>query len=308
LIINIGGLKSGDIINGGIFYLHSYYRKSYNDGKKHFITGTFRNKQHSIGVKMWDNSSVEKFSNTDMSGGVFKVSGEVKDYKGDLDIHVQSIERCTTVSEKSFLKSVDIEGVFAKFATFIGENISEKGETVLSAFFGAEGIYDSFKHEFAGTKMHDAQVGGLMSHTLKMLHIAKTLVNNDDRLKQHSDLLYMGIILHDVGKVHEYKVGVQTPRGFVTHRIFGIEMLSRYKTDIVKLYDEDFYYHLLAIIQGHHGPYGEPPKTVWALVIHYIDMLESFCTGTLDRIDSGDAGSGSAGQKTVSHDGKSLVF
>ncbi len=83
-------------------------------------------------------------------------------------------------------------------------------------------------------------------------------------------------------------------------------MLAKYKTIISAHFDESFYYHLLAIVQGHHGAFGEPPKTVLALIVHLLDMVESATTGILDKVDSNDV-SEYAGNKSVYYDGNFLV-
>ena len=65
---------------------------------------------------------------------------------------------------------------------------------------------------------------------------------------------------------------------------------------------------MLAIIQGHHGVYGEPPKTVWALIVHYLDMMDSLTTGILDKITSGNDVREENGLKSVYHDSGYLVI
>ena len=176
--------------------------------------------------------------------------------------------------------------------------------------FQSENLFPRFKEEFAGKKMHDAQIGGLMHHTTKMLKIAKILVENEPRMLQiegFTDLLYLGISLHDIGKVYEMKLGVYQPNSFVTHRTLGTEMIAKYKDLICQLYNETFYYHILAIINGHHGEYGERPQTLLAYIIHLIDMLEANTTGAFDRIENKEF-SNRAGLNAVLVNGANLVI
>ncbi len=305
MILDLAKLTAGETVTGGIVCIHTYSKKPYQTVKS-YISGTLRNGKNVMAIKIWDHNLVKVFSDNDMSNKVVKISGEVKDYKGTLEINVQSISLCPDIPVSQFLQSVDVPKVFDVFADLVNSCMSEKAVSFLMGFFKAENLHERFKQEFAGTKMHDAQVGGLMNHTVKMLRLAKTLVDNDKRLARYSDLLFLGIVLHDIGKVHEYNLGAKTEHSFVTHRVFGVEMLAKYKTIISAHFDESFYYHLLAIVQGHHGAFGEPPKTVLALIVHLLDMVESATTGILDKVDSNDV-SEYAGNKSVYHDGNFLV-
>jgi len=307
-VLDLAKLKNGELINGGLVFLHSYSKKSYQDGKKHYISGLLKNKSESIQMKIWDAHLVKVFSDNEMGGKVYKISGEVKTYRDQLEITVNSVSHYAGIPASNFLATVDTELVFNTFIELVNTLLSQRGVSMLVALFDAEGLYDRFKQEFAGTKMHDAQIGGLMHHTVKMLKLAETLVKNDSRLEEYSDLIYLGVILHDIGKLQEYELGVRTQHSFVTHRVFGVELLAKYKKDIVDIYDETFYYHLLAIIQGHHGIYGEPPKTVWALIVHYLDMMDSLTTGILDKITSGNDVREENGLKSVYHDSGYLVI
>ena len=66
-------------------------------------------------------------------------------------------------------------------------------------------ILDQKQEEFysypAATKNHHNFVGGLAYHTLCMLHMAKHVVSEYTWLD--ADLLYAGVLLHDVGKTVE---------------------------------------------------------------------------------------------------------
>src|SRR5690625_5398878 len=60
----------------------------------------------------------------------------------------------------------------------------------------------------AASKNHHAFVSGLAYHIISMLRIGKELCNIYPELNR--DLLYAGIILHDIGKIHELSGYVST--------------------------------------------------------------------------------------------------
>jgi 3'-5' exoribonuclease len=98
--------------------------------------------------------------------------------------------------------------------------------------------------------LHDACVGGLANHVIKMLKLARTLVDNDERLLPYSDLIYVGIVCHDIGKIREFDMGNHVKNCFISHSEYGCEMMYEIKDYIVSLFDEAFFYRLLSIIRG----------------------------------------------------------
>lgn len=291
-VLNLKTVKVGETVSGDYVYVSEYKEITYAEGTKSFIAGTFVLQGATLAFKIWDSALLKIFKENEISGAIVAVSGLVKEYKGVLELNVQAVDFNPDCKDKSlFLKSVDVEKVFGKFSDFLNTNISSAGISCIMAVFQGESLFERFKQEYAGSKMHDAQIGGLMNHEYKMLNIAKAVVDNDDRISDNTlfkDLLYTGIVFHDIGKLKEMNNGQYTENSYVTHIVFGIEILSKYKDVFCKVYNENFYYQLLAIIQGHHGEFGDSPKTPLAYIVHLIDMLDSKTTMALDRYESGN--------------------
>src|SRR5690625_6196722 len=62
----------------------------------------------------------------------------------------------------------------------------------------------------AASKNHHAYVSGLAHHIISMLKIARQLYELYPTINK--DLLYAGVILHDIGKIHELSGAVSTDR------------------------------------------------------------------------------------------------
>ena len=135
-----------------------------------------------------------------------------------------------------------------------------------------------FLIEGAATRHHDNVVGGLANHTTKMLRLLSALLFNNPELQKSADLLTFSIFMHDIGKIFEYRDLDVGEYWFANHRVRGIEFLSEIKDEIIARYDENFYRQVQSVIAGHHGPYGDRPTTVAAVIVHYIDVLESQAT------------------------------
>lgn len=292
VVLDLKGLKVGATVSNDFVFVQEYSERSYDEGRKSYIAGTLVQKGMQFAFKIWDAGLVKIFRENEITGNIIAVAGSVKEYKGVLELTIQSVNFSPACTDKSlFIKSVDVSNTFSTFADFVNTNLSPKGVEVMMKVFAEPELLDRFKVEYAGSKLHDAQIGGLMSHEYKMLRIAQTLIENDARIVDNAklkDLIYLGVIFHDIGKVFEMNNGVYTKNSYVTHIVFGIELISKYKEVIVEAYDEDFYYQLLAIIQGHHGEFGDRPRTVPALIVHLIDMLDCRMTSALDKYEAGN--------------------
>lgn len=310
-VLDLKSIKDGMVLNECVVYLGSYKKLPKKDGKTFYIAGNFTNQNDSVSFKVWDLQLVDYLSANDLVGKVVKISGSVGSYQNVLDVKIEAIEPVdeSQFSKALFLKSADVDALFKEFTDFVNTELSPNAVKLILGIFKTENLFPRFKEEFAGSKMHDAQIGGLLHHTLKMLKIGKVVYENEPRmntLQFYKDMFYLGIILHDVGKIHEMLFGVYQENSFVTHRILGIEILVKYKAQIVGLFDENFYYELVSVLQGHHGEFGDAPTTVLAYIVHLIDMLDSQTTGIFDRIESNEV-STRAGNMTVLVNGKYLV-
>jgi 3'-5' exoribonuclease len=310
-VLDLRTVKDGSILTDSIVYLANYKKLPKKDGKSFYISGTFTNREDSLSFKVWDAPLIDFMSENDMTGQVVKINGSASSYQNNIDVKLTSIEAVdeSVCPKSTFLKSADVESLFKEFTDFVNAELSPNAVKVLLGIFKNENLFPRFKEEFAGNKMHDAQIGGLLNHTVKMMKIGKVVYENEPRmtsLQYFKDMFFLSIILHDIGKVYEMNFGVYQENSFVTHRILGIEMLVKYKSAIVELFDENFYYEIVSVLQGHHGEFGDAPVSVLAYLVHLIDMLDSQTTGIFDKIESNDVVT-RANNMTVMVNGKYLV-
>lgn len=256
-------------------------------------------------AKVWDASLVDNFGVTNIAGKPFILSGVVTEYKGVKEVKVDGLAP-SNEPLSSFVKSLDIDTLSKEFISILRNNVSTNAFKVVSLVFDNDkGVgFERFVKSVAAAHYHDNVIGGLINHTTKMLKILKVVIDNDARLDIYKDILFIGVALHDVGKIYEYtELGEYAELGFADHKAFGIEILSSLKKEIIDLIGERNYYMIISIILGHHGEYGEPCHSVPAQVVHLIDMLDAKVTGMLQSIDEV-----SEGVKTISCDGRKLAF
>jgi 3'-5' exoribonuclease len=151
---------------------------------------------------------------------------------------------------------------------------------LFDAFWQDEALVAAFKKAPAAKRMHHAYIGGLLVHCLSMAVLADKIAAHYNGLDR--DLLIAGAILHDIGKLREFDyattIDYSDEGRLLSHIVIGLEMLDEKLRQVPDVPREGA--HLLKhMIVSHHGDpaFGalEPPKTVEAVVLHYIDDLDS---------------------------------
>lgn len=145
-------------------------------------------------------------------------------------------------------------------------------------FFADDAFRVEFERAPASVAGHHAAVGGLLLHVTEVATIAR---NAARVMKANADLVVVGALLHDIGKVQAYAI---TPTGFshttsgslVGHVVLGSLMLSE-RLHPVPLAEVSASQRLELqhMILSHHGSleFGSPvqPMTVEAELLHWAD-------------------------------------
>src|SRR5690625_4720190 len=131
----------------------------------------------------------------------------------------------------------------------------------------------------AASKNHHAYVSGLAHHIVSMLKIGKQLCEIYPELNK--DLLYAGIILHDIGKLHELS-GVVSTSYTVEGNLLG--HISIMVTEIKQIAEElkitgEEVIILQHLVLSHHGKAewgsAKPPLVREAEILHLIDLIDA---------------------------------
>ena len=138
----------------------------------------------------------------------------------------------------------------------------------------------------AALKLHHAMRGGLLYHTHTMLRAAQALCGVYKAVYPGLDeqLVYAGVILHDVAKVPELQVGeLGLATGYSTcgqllgHINMGVALVERAAAEL--MIDEEIKVLVQHILLSHHGlaEYGSPraPMFPEAEIVSQVDVLDS---------------------------------
>ena len=292
------------------------YQVGTTKSKSEYVFGRIKKVRKSLGFKVWDSTLVDFFKKNDLRKKYITVTFQGSEWNGVRDITIKGVSKSeeAEVDSTEFESPIEYESLFAEFGAYINDKLAPNWVNVVNIAFRAVtdmNMYERFKLEFAGSSMHDAIAGGLLNHTMKMLRIFDTLEANDERIKPYSDLIRTGIVLHDLGKVEEMKDGAYQPNASIlNHRIRGISYLERNRNDVLQQIDENQLARLESIILTHHGGLGnsEICNTIYAYVVHLVDMLDSQVTGILDKLESdGTLKKNSCGESMIPMDDMRLI-
>jgi 3'-5' exoribonuclease len=132
----------------------------------------------------------------------------------------------------------------------------------------------------AAQTIHHAYRGGFLEHITKMAEVAAPL---SAAYGANADLVFAGVVLHDIGKLQELAydggTGSYTRDGnLVGHIALGL-ILAREAINGISGFPIELRSQIEHLIASHHGTreYGSPvePKTIEAFILNAVDELDA---------------------------------
>lgn len=232
---------------------------------------------------IWDRSMVTE---PILADDVLYVSGEVEDYRG-----LQLVIDCYEKTERgrlnrSYLQptcSRDIGEMWCSLLRAASENVEEPHlKDLLELFFSDKELVEKFNMAPAARIIHHNYLGGLLEHTLEVVHLCLHMAELYPEQLDRS-LLFAAAVFHDIGKIEEYDVNSytfqRTDRGcLLGHITIGLEtlrnMLNRLTSFPVELKSR-----LEHMMVSHHGErkWGalEVPHTFDAFALFHADFVSA---------------------------------
>ncbi|MDE5977141.1 MAG: HD domain-containing protein [Turicibacter sp.] len=261
--------------------------KSVNVGRttahKPYLKFEFTDKSGSVFANKWSLKSEEldAFS----VGQVVTVKGLVQLYNTQKQINVESIsivEGEVDYSQYVEASRFTVEDLKSKIQGFLDEMHPGYYREILHHFL------KKYKEEFylhpAASRMHHAFMSGLAQHVYEMLKVGATYCDLYPFINR--DLLYAGIILHDLGKLFEmsYEKGIKTEYTLeglmIGHINLMVSMIDEASKELG--YDGKEVLFLKHLVIAHHGKleWGSPkePMIVEAELLHYLDVVSAKMT------------------------------
>lgn len=212
------------------------------------------------------------------------VEGNTHEYRGTLQVKINRLRLLnrSEVSEEDYMPATEKDReVLSTELLVTGEEFQNQHLKDLFILMSSDaGFWDAFCSAPAAKTMHHARIGGLLEHSVQCLRIARFLA---EMYPVDRDLLFFGAIFHDVGKVEELSwgtggFGYTTEGRLQGHVILGDKLVAGYIAQI-PYFPKNLALQISHCLLSHQGEieYGSPeqPKTLEALLVHFIDNLDA---------------------------------
>jgi len=277
----IGDLKAGHHIES-VFAVSKKAVKQKKNNEEYCLL-TLQDKQGEIQSVMWTEAFMAAPSFEE--GDLVAVRGMVTDYRGSNQLAIDKldkIKKSKDIDYADYIKSTqkDIGQMWAELKSKVEEVKNPYLRKLLDLFFQDNQFEQDFCHGTAAVQYHHAYLGGLLEHTLYVCRGCALIAETYPNINR--DLLIAGALLHDVGKIKEYEVGLIikfTDQGkLLGHIAIGYSWVLE-KINLIQGFPPDLKDRILHIILSHHGykEYGSPkrPKILEALVVHHVDYMDA---------------------------------
>jgi 3'-5' exoribonuclease len=247
-----------------------------------YLTLMLGDRTGDIEARMWDN--VAEILDTFDRDDFLKVRGLIQIHHNRLQITVHKLQRVdeASVDFTDYFPASERnpDEMYADLRSVVASINSQPLQTLCAAIIEDPEIAPKLRIAPAAKNVHHAYLGGLLEHVLSMCGLAKLTASHYRDIDL--DLLLTGVILHDIGKIHELtydrSFGYSTDGQLLGHIFIGLRMMDE-KIRAIPDFPQRTRTLLEHMILSHHGElaYGSPKTPVFAeaLLLHHIDNLDS---------------------------------
>ena len=278
-IQELKALPTGSQLWGKYLVLEKNQRKT-KDGRD-IINLKLGDSTGEVDAVVWDNCQV----NGEVEAGVLLgVWGDLGSYNNKLQVTAKRI-KALQEDISSYLKKpdIDIDSLIQQF-NLVMDKVKEPALRQLLEHIFTPEVRQQFYGATAAKKVHHNYPGGLLEHTMQVVHLCLQTAAAYPMLNE--DLLITGALLHDIGKLDEYRTRVVTEYTvegkLLGHIMMGVERIGA-AIALIRSQNQDFPQELEWMVKhmilSHHGTteFGSPvvPMFPEAFVLHMMDNLDA---------------------------------
>jgi 3'-5' exoribonuclease len=299
--LNFQGTRIVDLAAGsvatGLYILKQKELRKAQSGKL-FVNMDFSDKTGTVNAKIWD-ATPELFDGLQVNK-IYYVKGRVDLWNGVLQLTVDKYKMAEPeIQEKieDFVPSAPEKP--EEMLAYIEQCVEsfENDDLRLLVRYFLETNKEKLLYWPAAKSLHHAVRSGLLYHIKRMLMNAQGVANVYEGINK--DLLFAGIILHDMDKLNELESNTlgmadYTVEGqLLGHIPMGILSIQRMSDDLS--IDPEITLMLQHMILTHHGipEYGspKPPMIIEAEILHLLDLMDARIydfTESLQNVEPGE--------------------
>jgi 3'-5' exoribonuclease len=294
----IADLADGQTVSSAFLVREKEVRTSPRTGTS-WLQLELADRSGTISAKMWDNfaGAAGTFDRDD----IVQIRGRVKLYAGRKELTLEQIlpasERDYDLADFLPHTKCDVEELYADVRAAVAAMKNPWLQKLLASVVDDPAIAPRFKRAPAAMTMHHAYLGGLLEHVASLIGLAGPVAEHYPELDR--DLLLAGIVLHDIGKLDELvytrAIGYSDEGRLLGHIMIGVSLVQE-KCKAIAGFPAPLAVLVEHLILSHHGSheFGSPslPQLPEAIVLHFIDDLDSKMAGMRASLEAASAGPG----------------
>ncbi|HHU89757.1 MAG TPA: HD domain-containing protein [Clostridiaceae bacterium] len=276
----ISDLKAGENISG--IYLLRNAELKLSSNKKNYLDIVFTDKTGNIPAKWWD--ATEADYTALIPNKLYYVKARVDLWKDSLQLTLNRIQLAGDEEQKRIAEFVPAaplspEKMLEEIYLYVSKIKKTEIRSVVMTILDQK--EEKLKYYPAAKSLHHAVRSGLLYHIVRMLRCGEALCSVYEGV--NSDLIFAGIILHDLAKIgeltsNELGISEYSKQGqFLGHIIMGVEELDR-AGKLVGASEETMLLLKHMIVSHHYeAEFGSPKKPLFleAELLHHIDMIDA---------------------------------
>ena len=279
-MVTIKDIKKGETVE--VFFLVKSGSIKVSSTGKQYGDYTLADSTGEINAKLWDVADPEECPQT---GSIVKIKGLVTEWQNTLQLRIdkfRSTKKDDNFDVMQIIPSApedpdDMLGIIKDYVNKItNAQIKQLVIRILKKYAPYLRLHP------AALKNHHSIRSGLLYHTTTMLRLADGIIPVYPFL--NTDLIYAGVIVHDICKTTEIKAteaGIPTEyttQGLlVGHIPQGVAAIAQAGEELKT--DEEIIFMLQHMILSHHyePEFGSPRRPMFpeAEILHYLDMIDT---------------------------------
>ena len=288
----INELRAGIRIDS--FYVIKSVSSRVSSNNKKFLDLIVGDKSGEISAKLWDASSEDE--EIYKENKLVKIRAAVVEWQNNLQLKIDKIRLAVKedgIDIKNFVPSApyEAEDMYIIMLDYIEKVKNKNIKDIVNYIIDEAG--DKMMNFPAAKKNHHSVRSGLLYHITTMLKAAEALSKVYTFI--NTDLLYAGVILHDMAKLEEMdasELGIVTEYTIegqlLGHIVMGTEKIKEAADKVGA--DREISMILQHMILAHHyePEYGSPKKPMLpeAEMLHYLDDMDATMFDMKKAVDS----------------------
>jgi 3'-5' exoribonuclease len=289
--INISDFK--DLLGKEVTGFYLVVEKEVRDGKNdQFLRVRLQDRTGNLAAYVWKDA--QKTSELFAEGDVVKVRAMVNSYKDQIQLNINQI-RFADHSEYDIGEFVarskkSPEALAEQFFGFMDKVENTWLKKLLHNIFDDKDIFNSFLEAPAAKGWHHNYMHGLIEHTVSVTTICDFV---SVLYPVNRDLLISGALLHDLGKIFEYKSKPAIDFTDIGRLVGHLSLCDQFiceQAARITGFPDAILLNLRHLILAHHGEYEKAsvrlPQTLEALVLHLCDNLDAQSVGVAQLLET----------------------